>query len=155
MAKVVKLQWTELQREIATKTAEGKTFDELVEIGYTKSLVSKVLNAIKAGQKPKEEQEPRPENQESAPKVPQKLGGQALEADDKRPGAFIKVVPKVTIIGYTPIMRRAQEAAINEMGWPVDMSLEDFLDTVLYHYFRRKGIRLEAYVVEESVKKGG
>lgn len=91
------------------------------------------------------------------PSSPSKVKTDELDSpsrtDDKKPSTFIKVVPKVTVMGYTPIMQRAQEAAINEMGWPVDMSLEDFLDTVLYHYFKRKGIRLEAYVIEESAKK--
>lgn len=64
MAKIVKLKWTKLQREIAAKADEGKTLDDIVEAGYTKSLVSKVLNAIKSGQVPLEEGEPRTENQE-------------------------------------------------------------------------------------------
>ncbi len=93
MAKIVKLKWTELQKELAAKAAEGKTFDELVQGGYTKSLVSKVLNAIKSGQKPPEEAELEPENGEpengepkpkaakpktAKPKAPSKCGEHAI-----------------------------------------------------------------------------
>jgi len=49
--KIIQLQWTPLQREMAAKAREGKTSDDLVEEGYTRSLVSKILNAIKSGQK--------------------------------------------------------------------------------------------------------
>ena len=53
MARIVQLKWTELQREIAAVAAQGKSFDNLVQSGYTKSLVSKVLNAVKSGQNAK------------------------------------------------------------------------------------------------------
>lgn len=79
MARIIKLKWTELQRELAAKVAEGKTFDELVQAGYTKSLVSKVLNAIKTGQKPSEEAELGTENREPTPEAPQKFGGRVVE----------------------------------------------------------------------------
>ena len=49
--KIIQLQWTPLQREMAAKAREGKTSDDLVEEGYTRSLVSKILNAIKSRQK--------------------------------------------------------------------------------------------------------
>lgn len=71
---------------------------------------------------------------------------------EEKVATFIRVVPRVQIISYTPIMQRAQEAAFNEFGWSADMSLEDFLDTVLYYYFKRKGISLEAYVVEKPAE---
>ena len=68
MAKIIKLKWTALQKEIAAKISEGISFDDLVELGYTKSLISKVRNAIKSGQKPPEEGEPRTGNREHGPK---------------------------------------------------------------------------------------
>lgn len=65
MARIVQLKWTELQREIAAVAAQGKSFDNLVQSGYTKSLVSKVLNAIKSGQRPPGEGQPRTGEQEA------------------------------------------------------------------------------------------
>lgn len=73
MAKAVQLKWTPLQREIATLAHSGKTFDEIVEMDYTKSLVSKVLKAIDSGQVPPENREPRTENQGANSKAPIKV----------------------------------------------------------------------------------
>jgi len=77
MAKKVQLKWTDLQREIATLVGEGRTFDELVEMGYTKSVVSKVLNAIKSGQK-------LPENQERSENVYRELNRKPRTENQKR-----------------------------------------------------------------------
>jgi len=83
--KAVKLQWTDIQREIASKAMEGENFEALVAGGYTPSLVSKVLRSLKSGQtlpilKPEtENQELGTENREPAPKAPQKVGGKTIE----------------------------------------------------------------------------
>ena len=63
----------------------------------------------------------------------------------------LRMVPKVFTMGYTPIMRVAQDAAVKYFGWRPDMPFENFVDTVLYYYFMEKGITLMGYVVDDSL----
>lgn len=44
--------WTEKRIEIAKLVAEGKTFMEIVGLGYSLNTTSKVVNALKAGENP-------------------------------------------------------------------------------------------------------
>ena len=62
----------------------------------------------------------------------------------------ITLVPRVYTIDYTPILRSAFEAAMRVWGWRPDMPLANFLDTVIYNFFKEHGITLAAYVVEET-----
>jgi len=71
--KIYQLEWTTLQREIAGKLLEGKTFEEVLAGGYAKSTLSKVYIAVKAGQRPSSNQEPVPANTQE-PAVNQELG---------------------------------------------------------------------------------
>lgn len=57
MAKKVPLTWTEKQREVAALAEQGKTFQELIDLGYSLNMTSRVLNALKEGQKPELEVE--------------------------------------------------------------------------------------------------
>lgn len=63
----------------------------------------------------------------------------------------LRMVPKVFTAGYTPIMRVAQDAAVKYFGWRPDMPFENFIDTVLYLFFKEKGITLVGYVVDDSL----
>lgn len=65
----------------------------------------------------------------------------------------IRVVPRVFTIDYTPIMRMAQDASIEFFDWRPDMPLENFLDTILYMFFKEHGITLCGYIVDESIAK--
>jgi len=65
----------------------------------------------------------------------------------------LRMVPKVFTAGYTPIMRIAQDAAVKYFGWRPDMPFENFIDTVLYLFFKEKGITLVGYIVDDSLKK--
>lgn len=69
----------------------------------------------------------------------------------------IRLVPRVYTIDYTPIMRSAQDAATKFFNWRADMPLENFLDTVLYLFFKEKGITLCGYIVDDAflAKKEG
>jgi len=49
---VKNLRWTDSQKAIAQYISEGKGFTELTQMGYSKALVSKVLNAVKTGSVP-------------------------------------------------------------------------------------------------------
>ena len=63
----------------------------------------------------------------------------------------IRVVPRVYTMDYSPIMRAAQDAAINLWGWRSEMPLGNFIDTVLYLFFEEKGVTLAGYIVHESL----
>ncbi len=98
MAKKVNLTWTDLQKQIANAAEEGKTFDELVEAGFSKSVVSKVLNAIKAGQKLPDREEPRTENREpKGGKREPKGGGQEPRSSKSGTQTSPVTVGKITI----------------------------------------------------------
>jgi hypothetical protein len=59
--KVAKITWTDKQKEIAKLVDEGKTFTDIINAGYSKHMTSRVLAALKAGQKP----EPEPGHDET------------------------------------------------------------------------------------------
>ena len=65
----------------------------------------------------------------------------------------VKFVPRVYTIDYSPILRMAQDAAIKYFGWREDMPFGNFLDTVMYLYFKDKGITLAGYVVEDNLEE--
>lgn len=150
MAKTVRLQWTDLQKQIAALAAEGKTLDDLVEAGFTKSLVSKVLNAIKSGQNPLDNREPRTENR-NPPKhttIPPKSTTDILANAQE-----LRFVPRVYTTDYSPIIRAAQDASVEFWGWPKDMALGDFLDTALHFLFREHGIILAGYTISDEARE--
>lgn len=62
----------------------------------------------------------------------------------------VRFVPRIYTVDYSPIMRGAQEAAIRVWGWRPEMPLGNFLDTVIYTFFKEHGITLAAYIVEEE-----
>ena len=98
MAKKVQLTWTDLQKQIAAAAQEGKTFDELVEAGFSKSVVSKVLNAIKSGQELPKEDKPRTENQEPKGGKREPKGGSQEPGSSKSGAQTAPVtVGKITI----------------------------------------------------------
>jgi hypothetical protein len=46
------VSWTPKQREIAALFEEGKEFSEIVDMGYSKHMTSRVMTALKEGLKP-------------------------------------------------------------------------------------------------------
>jgi hypothetical protein len=63
----------------------------------------------------------------------------------------IRFVPRIYTTTYTPIMMQAQDAAVKWWGWRSNMPFENFLDTVLFLYFKEHGITLGQYTVEDSL----
>ncbi len=55
MAKKTVLQWTDKQRAIADLSKQGKSPKDIIAAGYKKSLVFKVLKAVKDGQESSED----------------------------------------------------------------------------------------------------
>lgn len=63
----------------------------------------------------------------------------------------VKFVPRVYTIDYSPILRMAFDAAVKIFGWRADMPFGNFLDTVIYLYFKEKGVTLAGYVVDDDL----
>jgi hypothetical protein len=66
--------------------------------------------------------------------------------------AVVKFQTHVITCEYTPIMEMAREAATNEWNWDPDIRFEDFIDTILYHFFKDRGITLQGYIVDEEAE---
>jgi len=65
----------------------------------------------------------------------------------------IKFIPRIYTTTYTPIMQAAQDAAVKYFGWRPNMPFENFIDTVLFLYFKEHDVELGAYHVGESLVK--
>ena len=61
----------------------------------------------------------------------------------------VKFVPRVFSCDYSPVMMAGQQAAQKLFGWP-RMPLNDFIDTVIYRYFKRCGVTLSGFIIEET-----
>lgn len=71
----------------------------------------------------------------------------------KTPGGIIRFTPMTITCEYTPIMYVARQAAAELWGWPSDLPFEDFCDTILYYFFKDRGVTLQGYIVDEEVEK--
>jgi len=83
------------------------------------------------------------------PKSTSKPGG-AKPIEVAASAMQLRFTPRVYTIDYSPIIRIAQNAAIKYWGWRTDMPLGNFLDTVIFLYFKEKGITLAGYIIEET-----
>ena len=45
-------------------------------------------------------------------------------------------------------MHIARLVTVKEWNWPEDLPFEDFLDTIIYHFYKDRGITLKDYIVE-------
>lgn len=63
----------------------------------------------------------------------------------------VKFVPRIYTTTFTPIMQQGWHAAVNILGWRHDMPFENFLDTVIFRYFKSIGIPLGEYHVDERL----
>jgi hypothetical protein len=66
----------------------------------------------------------------------------------------LRFVPRVYTTTLTPIMQTAPIAAQRQWGWRADMPFINFLDTVIYNYFKEHGITLAAYIVDKRKDYG-
>ena len=64
----------------------------------------------------------------------------------------IRFQPHVITCLYTSIMAIARQVATEEWGWSPDIRFEDFIDTILYHFFKDRGITLQGYIVDDEVE---
>lgn len=65
----------------------------------------------------------------------------------------LNFITRVYTTDYSPIMRAAQDAAIEYWKWPADMSLGDFLDTALHLLFFEHGIKLAGHSISDEARK--
>lgn len=65
----------------------------------------------------------------------------------------LRFVPRIYTTDYSPIIRAAQDAAVEFWGWPSDMTLGDFLDTALHFLFKEHGITLAGYTISDEARK--
>jgi hypothetical protein len=62
-----------------------------------------------------------------------------------------RVITRAMTLNFTVVMRTAYQAAHDLWGW--NMGFEDFLDTVIWRYFKRCGVTLSGYTVEETAEE--
>ena len=65
----------------------------------------------------------------------------------------LRFVPRVYTTDYSPIIRAAQDAAVEWWGWPRDMTLGDFLDTALHFLFLEHGITLAGSTISDEARE--
>lgn len=63
----------------------------------------------------------------------------------------LKLIPRIYTVTYTPIMQSGFAAAINIFGWREDMPFENFLDTVIYNFFKEHGVKLTGYILSDEL----
>ena len=148
------------------------------KVGVTKSTVTKVANAIAKGQSPETPYIPHLKEKKTTPvsdKEPSVTKGAEGSPESKQPaqkpplginpnaglGAGSKVTnsdasilllrPVPQTCALTPIMINARYTAIKELGWPADVSWEDFFDTTLTYLFKYWGWGLQGvYKLEKG-----
>lgn len=57
----------------------------------------------------------------------------------------VRFVPREFVLDSSHLIWQAMSIAVNEWGWPEDMTPGDFLDTFLHHAFLEKGYVLGGY----------
>lgn len=80
-----------------------------------------------------------------------KIKQAAMTTDILNSANEIKFVPRIYTCTFTPIMQAARAAATKIWGWREDMPLENFLDTVLYYFYKEHGIQLGGYIVDDDI----
>lgn len=161
------MEWNQVQLAIAKGLLEGKTAAYLEKAGFAHKTIYKVKHVLKIGNGPAsvtdediakapppssfEEKKFTSQQSQQAPTTVKPGSGDGAKAFP--PAALLRLTGTRIDAEYTPIMAMARMAAIDEWKWPPDIKIEDFLDTVLYHFFKDRGITLQGYIVDESLLK--
>jgi len=173
------LEWNQHQLLVAFHLGKGKSVSQIMKLtGFKYRFIYKVKERIKQGEKPPSLDEefiknaPPPTVFGKTAKITASAGesgAAAEESGDQKPhpgdGGTPAPQVKPTKVGagrvkffgtlieseYTPIMVLARQAAVEEWNWDPNMSFEDFMDTVLYIFFKDRGITLQGYIVNEEV----
>ena len=82
--------------------------------------------------------------------------GEKTEKKDTHPASgYIGFAALQLRCQYTPTMYMARLAAEDKWDWPGNLPFEDFIDKILYHFFKDRGIILQGYIVEDEVGGDG
>lgn len=171
MKKVKVPEWNQPQLQIALELSQGKEVQEIIAEGkFKQGVVYKIAAAIKAGYQPPSLDEayivaaPQPTKFGTGKKPKEIPVGVTPSKDESKgdkggkskknlpPYGLLKLVGTVVNSEYTPIMHMAREAAAEQWNWPINIRFEDFIDTILYHFFKDRGITLQGYIVDEEVE---
>lgn len=88
-------------------------------------------------------------------KTPKKTTAEEDKKDTHPASGYIGFAAIQLRCQYTPLMYMARLAAEEKWGWSGKMAFEDFIDTILYHFYKDRGIILQGYIVEDEVKSNG
>jgi hypothetical protein len=167
MTQPKKLTWNSTQTQIYDLLKAGMIPIKVAkQLGVDKSSVTKVNNAMKKGQSPATPYIPHLKkikhpiaaveaennNETELAAINQQLTPANKQEMKPAGDASVLNLKPVTIeCAMTPIMLIARNTAITELGWPEDVSWEDFFDTVLVHCFRYWGFGLQnSYKLEDK-----
>lgn len=89
------------------------------------------------------------EKPESSTPSPQKGLKPQTQTQHMQQAMEIRLVQRSYTIDYSPTLRIAQIASMRLWGWP-DLPLGDFIDTIVYRYFKRCGVSLAGFIVDET-----
>lgn len=81
---------------------------------------------------------------------PGKPGTAPTRIGDVESAQFLDFYSVTSRIPYTPIMRQARRASVEQWGWPANMTFDHFIDIILETFFGDRGIILGAYAVEKE-----
>ncbi len=73
------LTWNEKQREMFALFDEGKSFDEVVSLGYAHSTASRVLKAFRAGERPEDGKVPSTKSSGTSPMATVKAAAAGIQ----------------------------------------------------------------------------
>jgi hypothetical protein len=174
------LKWTPAQVDAYKLLQTSKlTVRQIAsQVGVSRTVVSRVNIAMKAGDVPPPEKlegifeddifgepvqpstgnEP-PQSQQPAPQeklekynptMVSQLKGRAQHPGVASSFRFVNIPLACPI---TPIMLNARFVAENEWGWRKDMPWENFFDTILYLYCKAVGVTLQGYIIDEDIEE--
>lgn len=81
---------------------------------------------------------------------PVKTGVAQTRIGDLDSSQFLDLYTVTSRVPYTPVMRQARRASVEQWGWPANMAFDHFIDLILETFFGDRGIILGAYAVEKE-----
>ena len=131
-------------RRLAGKDTVRKYYREWREGKFPQDTVKTLSPAGKGAEKPVLE------TKEDAKNTDEKVAKQKSLSQ----ATILALRPTTYTCALTPIMQIGLSAAVREWDWAEDTLFEDFLDTIIYHFFQERGIILSGYVVEHNNGNG-
>ncbi len=130
-------------KEIEELILQGKTFTEIVDKGFPKSTVSRLMNKAKTGAVISTD----------GTKTPAAGTPGTSKVSDIADANSLQIVPTTHQFSST-ILFLAKRYTEVEWNWP-EMSVGDWLDTYIYNTLKQRGVTLGYSVREESNENGG